>query len=191
MSGSVIHRKRRWRQQGAGDFCRPTFDPYQDLGLTGRHYHNSFVRKSSRLSSVRVFSVGFGFSLMEKEAKKISFQLRFVTRLSVSPSVVSQTDIGPRSSFPGCESGHQTQWRPPVLTVISVSSLVSVSFPFSKHWSGARSCAGCWKGRQDYKTCLRPLISLPLNFSCGPNNDEFIQPSRSNHRHIGHARRCS
>lgn len=63
--------------------------------------------------------MGFGFSLMEKEAKKISFQLRSVTRLSVSPSVVSQTEIGPRSSFPGCESGHQTQWRPPVLTAIS------------------------------------------------------------------------
>lgn len=63
--------------------------------------------------------MGFGFSLMEKEAKKISFQLCSVTRLSVSPSVVSQTEIGPRSSFPGCESGHQTQWRPPVLTAIS------------------------------------------------------------------------
>lgn len=65
----------------------------------------------------------FGFNLMENKPKKISFQLRSVTRFSVSPSVVSQTEIGPRSSFPGCESGHQTQWRPPVLTAISQGHL--------------------------------------------------------------------
>lgn len=183
MSGSVIHRKRRWWRQGCRGFLWAHLWSISGLGTHRKTLSQFLCLEIFLITFCQSILSGVWFWPNGKQAKRISFQLLSVTSLSASPSVVSQTEIG----YTQMQFSWLGIWAPDTVVtssaILTVSSLVTVSFPFNKHWSGTRSCARCWKGRQDYKTCLRPLISLPLNFSCVPNNDGFIQPSRSNHRH--------